>query len=712
MRIGHFLAGVSLWIETQLDAEQQRWILWSPVALAIGILIYFVLPWEPRLSLIMSVSVAFVFFTWLLRQFFLLCLLFHFFTLIILGVLIMKVKTDFVEAPVLQKNLFNVELRGFIEKRELRPRGRSRLSLRVIQLGHLAPEETPFRVTVSFRGACDSFACEPGRAVILKAFLMPPSGPAVPGGYNFSRASYFRRLGGVGFSTRPPMIWELAPSPPLSLKLRGTLNRLRDIISSRIRAVLRDDTGAIASALLVGLRGGIPEESLEALRVAGLAHILAVSGLHMSLISGCLFWFVRAVLAINPFLAERWTIKKISAVMALLCASTYLGLSGASVSTWRAYTMTSIFFLGILLDRPALTMRNVALAALLIMLINPESVFSAGFQMSFFATAGLIAFYESRTVRNLGRSSFMAISAYPLFFRSCLFIIISLLGIIFTTLVASTVTAPFAAYHFNRVAPFAIIGNVLAMPAVTGLVMPAGLMTFLFLPFGLEAIPLFLMKLGIEWILWSAEIVSGYSGENGRISQMPDLSFFLLIIGLLWLVIWQSFWRFFGIVPLILALCFSFSVQKPDIFIDEKVRAVAVRDPDTGFLDILSFSGSRFTVDRWLDFEGDIRDSKTMKSKLFRCDKVGCIAPLPSGDFIALIRHPSALKEDCARARIAIITFRHTMPCTGPERIIDLKDLHAYGSRLIWLKKGKIREKNARFKPGVRLWRPLFSERW
>jgi len=255
-----------------------------------------------------------------------------------------------------------------------------------------------------------------------------------------------------------------------------------------VRAALPGETGAIAAALMTGDRGGIPQDVTNAMRDSGLAHVLAISGLHMVIMAGTVFWLVRALLALSPSLALRFPIKKWAAAIALLAAAFYLALSGAAVPTVRAWIMMSIFLIAVMLDRPALTMRNVALAALAILIVEPESLFDPSFEMSFAAVIGLVALYEWLSRRDRARLRDVSPVWRGLRFGGGL-----VFGAAMTTIVAGTAVAPFAVYHFHRMSHFGLMANMIAAPLISLLIMPMAVIALIAMPFGLEAWPLYAM---------------------------------------------------------------------------------------------------------------------------------------------------------------------------------------------------------------------------
>ena len=291
---------------------------------------------------------------------------------------------------------------------------------------------------------------QPGDRVRLNAVLMPPQGPLAPGAYDFRRKAYFSKISAVGFGTSMPR-WKdpLKMSDRLegckknkeSLSILGLfwlkLASLRQSLTSLLRQRLGGIEGEIAASLVTGDRSGIPSDVRQAFSDSGLAHILAISGLHLSLASGLAFGLIRRGLGLSPFLLLRYPVKKISAAGALLFSMGYLLISGVSLPAQRACLMTSFVLLGVMLDRTPLTLRSVALSATAILLILPESLLSPSFQMSFAAVISLIAGYGIMQPylgkSQEGQKSFLSVKRLFLY----------LLGIVVSTLLATLATTPY-----------------------------------------------------------------------------------------------------------------------------------------------------------------------------------------------------------------------------------------------------------------------------
>ena len=319
-----------------LEREQDRWFLWLPVLFAGGIITYFALADEPDARVAVALLVGAIGLALAARHA-PLGLCFGGAALAFAsGFAAAKLRTELVRAPVLAHELRYTKLTGFVETHELRDKGRARITLRVLTLDDLKPENRPYRVRVTLP-AKDVSTLEIGNAVALLATLQPPPEPIEPGGFDFGRQAWFARLGGTGYATSKVEPIEGALPPPWDLSAWGLVDVLRAKVNARIRAALPGETGEIAAALITGERGGISEEVTQSMRDSGLAHILSISGLHMVIMAGTVFWLVRALLALVPALALRYPIKKWAAAAALAAATFYLALSGAAVPTVRSW---------------------------------------------------------------------------------------------------------------------------------------------------------------------------------------------------------------------------------------------------------------------------------------------------------------------------------------------------------------------------------------
>jgi competence protein ComEC len=681
-----------------LDAEQERWFLWLPVLFGVGIALYFMLPVEPwtlaALVPAAAAGVAHISAERISR----LRLLTAALLAVSLGIGVAKLRTETMRAPVLLHHIGPVDVEGYVELVEPRASGGQRVTVRVARVGKLDAEVTPYRARVTTREA--NKALKPGDFVRLRATLNPPPGPSLPGGYDFARMAWFQALGAVGYAREPARVEQDAAEAPLRLRAATAVERVREAIGRRIVDALPGQEGAIADALITGERGGITESTNQAFRASGLFHILSISGLHMVIMAGAVFFSIRVLLAAVPAIALRYPIKKWAAAGAMIGALAYLLISGSSPATVRSYAMISVMFLAVLLDRSALALRNVALAAFGILILWPESLFDPGFQMSFAAVVALVSVYEwvhERTRARAGARVFRdgIIARGASFFG----------GILLSTLVAGLAVAPFGIYHFHNTQQFAMIANLLAIPLCYVVVRPAALATLVAMPFGFEAGPLWVMGWGIRGMVWVADAVAALPGAVGRVPAIPTTAFVAMVVGGLWLTLWRTRWRLLGLIPMLIGLALAPMITRPDILIRRDMGLVAVRGAD-GELSALAARGSTFELARWLEHDGSTRPpAEAAKAQAFRCDAAGCTAQV-KGLLVAVATTPEALRDDCAAAAILVLKFARTERCPRPGVVIDAEDVRVRGTHVLYLEPGGVRVETLADTRGARPWVP------
>jgi competence protein ComEC len=498
-----------------------------------------------------------------------------------------------VAAPVLPYAMTaNVE--GRIIGLDLSDSGRPRVLFDQVVIHGLAPERTPERVRISLEPDTPEELLRPGLRLLGYARLSPPAAPSEPGGFDFRRMAWFMRLGAVGYA-RTPMLEtagrDRAGPAQAMLSLRLGLSRA-------IQRAVPGREGGFAAAILTGDRSGVDPVGLGALRASNLAHLLAISGLHMGLVSGFVFAMVRYGLAAVPGMALRYPTKKIAAIVALVAGAAYLALSGANVATQRAFIMTAVVLVAVLLDRPAFTLRAVALAAMIVLAARPESLTTAGFQMSFAATTALIATFEWLRGRTWWRETHGEAWRY---FRP-------VLAVAVTSLVAGAATAPFSAFHFNTLSQYGLLANVLAVPSMGLVVMPAAVVAALLAPLGLAAPALWVMQLGIRYILEVAEFVAGLDGAVRAVPAGPIVSLALITLGGLFAMLWRGRGRALGLLPAAAGLVVWAAADRPDILITEDGRLFGIRT-ETGRV-LNTARGNSFAAGIWLGNDGDTADQE------------------------------------------------------------------------------------------------------
>jgi len=676
-------------------AENDRWFLWSPVLMAVGISIYFDLAWEPPLWLgLAATGLCGAWLAFALRGEVTLPAAIAF--CIVLGFALASLRTWLVAAPVLERS-WTGTLVGTVEESELTERGSISAVVVPSAMEGLAASHMPARVRLEIR-AKDT-TVEPGETVRLRGRLMPPPEPVEPGGFDYARQVWFERLGAVGFAFAAPE--RLAPPPE---DWATALEKLRHRITVRVQTGIGGVSGAVAAALITGEQRAIPKAAAEDLRKAGLAHVLSISGLHMVLFGGSLFWLVRAGFALIPAIALRYPIKKWGALAALFGSTGYLLISGAEVATQRSWIMIALMFVAILFDRPAISMRNVALAAIVVLVWQPESLLGASFQMSFAAVVALIAFYESGPVQRMS-AAMREKSSGPV--ASALrFAGNYVLGVALTTGIAGLATGAFAAFHFNRIALYGMAGNMGALPIVSAIIMPMALAVLILMPFGLDGPALWLMGRGVDGMLWVAHVVAGWGGADRLVASAPMISLVLMTLGGLWLSLWKRSWRYWGVLPILMSFAFWGTGARPDVLIDRDGGIAAIRAQDGKLA--LSSPRASYTAEQWLRHDGDTRAASDAKSDLFRCESFACVWREEGRPIVAFAPDYAALTDDCEMADIVVTRAgvpQHMRRRCRAELLIDRFDLWRDGATALYFQPdGTVRVETSLKHRGARPW--------
>jgi competence protein ComEC len=583
------------------------------------------------------------------------------------------VRTRSVEAPVLARTTIT-PISGFIESIEDRLEG-ARLLVRIVDMKIRPEAGLPKLVRVTVRKA-ENLA--PGQFIAATVRLLPPPQPAWPGGYDFARDAYFREIGAVG-----SVVGAIAhpPAPPASwrLALAARVDAARNTLTHRIAAAIGGASGGVAAALVTGKRGLIDERTNDVLRGAGIYHIVSISGLHMVLAAGTFFWLTRALLSLSPSLALLWPVKKIAATIAMAGATAYCVFSGSEVATERSLVMTLVMFGAILADRPALSIRNLSIAAIIVLAREPEALIGPSFQMSFAAVAALIAAAPALRLGAHERPAGPIDRALRWGLRSGG-------GLIGTTLVATVATAPFSIYHFQTLNPLGLIGNALALPLVSLAVMPAALLGVLALPFGLDRPIWRLMGVAVEQVVDVSTYVSSFQGSTLVVPAIGAGAFGLLALALLLVTLPASGLRWLALVPAGLGLAFASAPQRSDIFVDRDGSGAAIRGR-AGRL-VLVGKPSDFVAEQWLRADGDERsaDDRTLRHEA-RCDKLGCVVQRPDGSSIAFVLDQAGFEDDCRRA-IAVITRLPAPETCKAGVVVDRKTLASRGALTIRFEAG------------------------
>lgn len=567
-----------------LGAARGRLLPWAPVFLSFGIGSYFALGSEPSAAALgpaATLAGVLALAGWRGPEIWRVAA--TGLALVAFGLVLAAARAHLVAAPVLPFRYYG-PIEGRIIDIDRSFSDQVRLTLDRVALEDMAPGRTPGRVRVALHGEQGFTELAPGLTVILSGHLAPPDGPVEPGGFDFQRLAWFSGLGGVGY-TRSPVLALAAPEEGLSL----LAFRLRMRLSQAMQAAIPGQPGAFAAALMTGDRSGVSQATNEALRASNLSHLISISGLHMGLLVGFVFATCRYGLALLPPLALRLDTRKLAAVAALMAATLYLILAGPDVATRRAFVMAAVMLVAVLADRRAISLRSVAIAALIVLVLEPESLVEPGFQMSFGATVALIVSFQP----------WQRVQAHvPKLLRPAAMLFLS-------SLAAGTATAPIAAAHFNRIADYGLLANLVAVPLMGMIVMPAGVIAALLAPLGLALPALWAMGAGTALILEVADRVAAMEGAVIGVPAPPGGTLALLSLGGFAALVGPALWlRGAGTLAAALALALWAGAERP----------LALVSGDGGLTGVMAGTGralskpkgAGFVAKSWLEDDGDL----------------------------------------------------------------------------------------------------------
>lgn len=615
---------------------------------------------------------------------------------------------------------------GIITGREALASGRWRYVVELVGTEKPKLKRAPGRVTLTAPGGKSAIAL--GSSIRGRARLLPPSGPALVGLNDFSFDAYFSGTGAIGFFYgQPDKIAPLRTGPrTLYQSARLAVEDLRGGISARIRAVLPGDTGAFAASMVTDDRRAISDETTEALRLAGLSHIIAISGLNMALAAGIFFVGLRALLSLSQGFAHGYPVKKIAAAGALVTVTGYYLISGFAVSAERAYLMMAIMLTATIIGRPAISLRNVALSAIVILALSPSAVMGPGFQMSYAATLALVAGYSIWQRRQGAHVDprLPLLKPLSLFWRFGA-------GVFVTSLIGGLSTALFSVEHFHRIAVWGLPANLLAMPIISIIVMPAGLAALILMPIGLDWLPLKVMGLGLDLVILIAKWAASLGGDVvvGRIHGwfFMGLTLCLVIAGIM-----RSRLRAAGAVCALALLAVNWlmpGVARPDLVVFEdgrlaglingnRISSTEARPNDFIFEQwqraipvkrhvkpIKDESGAK-PPERRLFNEAQRRDEiarlardlENLPTGRFLCrDKRWCVARAANGARIIVMQIRDLVGEACDRADLIITPARLSWDnCQSGAKLLSAETLRRSGTVEIWLDPENIRRFDVR----------------
>jgi competence protein ComEC len=676
----------------RLQVLHQRGYLfeWAPVCLACGIGIYFSLRFEPVAAQYWAVGAAafaiLVAARWLGEA---LAPVAIGVVLIATGFLLAAHRAHDVTGPVIGFRYYG-PIEGRVVNLDRSASDALRITLDEVVLEDVLPERTPTRVRISLHGDhSHSVSPAPGMRIMTTGHLSPPGGPVEPGGFDFQRHAWFAQLGAVGY-TRVPI---LAIAPANAGHGGLAIFRIRMAAAARVTEVLPGDTGGFAVAVTTGARSAISQQALDDLRASNLAHLLAISGLHMGLLTGFVFGLLRAAFALVPPLALRMPARKMAAAGALVAAMGYLALSGGNVATERAFIMVAVALGAIMVNRRAISLRAVAIAATIVLVLRPEALLGPGFQMSFAATTALVAVF--------GFMRDEKIMLGPKWAQP-------VVGVLLASGISGLATAPIGAAHFNAISHYGLLANLLSVPVMGTVVVPAAVLTLLLVPLGLDWLGMWIMGVGLRWILEVGSFVAGLDGARSYVAGPGAIVLPMLTLGFLWVVLWQGRARWAGAVPMALSFLLWASTDRPIGLIAENGTLVGVMTEAGRALS--KPKGAGFIAQNWLENDGDASAQPDAAARWTVDDTV-----LPGGKRLMHVSGKRAVEafEGCAREDIVVVSvvMEPVSPLQYPCDIYDPKRLRNTGAIAIYDSQDGLKMTSVRDVTGSRLWTSWRPER-
>ncbi|MEM8833419.1 MAG: ComEC/Rec2 family competence protein [Pseudomonadota bacterium] len=675
-------------VEIQLE-QRDRAFLWVPFFIAVGIGFYFSLKTEPTWPSIIGALIVTIGATvsyWLknkdrVNAFLMGALIIA--NLIVIGFTAAKLRTDIAYTPMIPKKMQYADVVGTIQSIEPMEQG-SRVILNNLVIEKIVPDKTPRKIRVTLR---KDEGLRAGQRIQILTGLNPPSPPVAPEAFDFQQWAYFHGIGAVGFSYGAPEI--------LEDKKAGIITTLRGQIGNVITKHTSNPEQSIILALMTGQRKAITEEDWEAMRASGLAHMLAISGLHVGMVATVLFFFSRLLMACIWPLALHHPIKKYAAIFAMIGAFFYMLMVGATIPTQRAMIMTALAMIAICFDRSPFSLRLVAFAAVIILLYRPESLLSVSFQMSFAAVTALVAFFDwtrpfwKRSYSRAGMGRKIA-----LYFA----------GLSCTTIIAGFITGIFALYHFQQYAMYGLLANLIAVPILSIIVMPLLVLCYFLMPFGLSSWILSIAEYGVSWILATAHWVAGLSGAVFHLPAFPLFIFIGIVISFWWIIVWKGEFKKLAYAGLVILVGLIAFYRQPDMQITSNGDLIALQN-QKGELVLSNLQKERFTADNWVQRHAQDEKPKWPKTAAdefpLQCDERGCRGEI-NGQEIAVSFSDKAWREDCQWSDIQIATTP-MKGCAAPQQI-DRFDLWRNGNHALWITPEDIIVKTVEEVRGKRPW--------
>ncbi|MGU3576313.1 ComEC/Rec2 family competence protein [Brucellaceae bacterium C25G] len=670
----------------QTERERGTGFLLLPVSAGAGVMTYFTANHEVGWLVLMIGTIMLVGLRWWVRDRYYVSSALMLAIFFQLGMISGKVETWRYDTAMVGSDV-TTRLTGRVVALEAQFNGGWRLTVDVLSTEKPVLRYAPERLRITARDI--PAQTEIGSTLTGFVKLRPHSGPVRPGNYDFAFNGYFKGNGGNGFYLGTPTLDTPMSISGIEAIFSYAIASLRHIVGSRVINAVSGEDGAIAAALISGQRDGISEHTNEVLRNSGLAHVLSISGLHLALAAGVVMIGFRSVAGLFPTFAAKHPVKKYAAAAALFSSAFYLALSGSDVAAQRSFVMIAVMLIALLFDRAALSIRNLAIAGLIAFVTAPHEILGPSFQMSFSATAGLIAAFawwsdrKSAHYNNAQASQKSRLSIH----RKWLVPVVATAA---TSIVAGIASGIYSAYHFNNTAPLGLLGNVLAMPVISIVIMPFAVLSLLLMPLQLDWLPLQIMGLGVWAMRQIAEFVAAIA-PAGNPGIIPSSAIVSWTIALVIAVICTTRLRAFSLVFALTGFVFYFAANNPEIMISEDAKLVAVRLED-GRLAVNRPRASRFTIENWAKaYEiTDIVPPVIAGSKkngiynknAFYCEENICSLQLSDGRMLSYTDNTVSIKTACNIGDIVVLAIAgKNLVCgaTG-KTVITKRDLALKGS--------------------------------
>lgn len=631
---------ISSYLIRKLEQEYHHLSLWYFVSFISGITLFFqFLPNKSLYTLVSCAALSILLIRYFYRRNIIIYFIASCFFGLMIGMIVANIRLDLVKITPISRTMITT-LEGEVES--LKPTLRGMQLLLQNNKSDANRDFNKVRVNISNKLSSELM---PGDIVKLKTKLFPLQSSVLPGSYDFGFYMYMSGIEASGYALTAP---EVIYSNPSSFS--EYIKSKRGQIYQRLIEVLGVENGNFAAAILIGETKAIPKDVSENMRNSGVAHILSVSGLHLSLVAMIFFVSSRALLNISNFLAYKTNIKAISAIISIIGSFLYLQISGNNIAATRAFIMTSIFILAIIFGRSPYPLRSVMIAAFLILCFLPEYVFHPSFQLSFAAVLCLISGYEFylRHKNLLGNSKgiFASIKFY-------------LFANIYSSFLASIVTAPFVIYHFYKFANYSVLMNLLAVPLMSFFMMPLALLSIFLMPFSADLWILKSLGFFISIVINFAEFVVIQPFSVWYFGHISPLSLIIFSFGFFWLCLWQTRWRIIGIFIMIIGVILMFITKVPDFIYDHNIKAVGINDQN-GLRIYSNEKMPKFISDYWASWFG-YKQAKIFESKLNRKDR---LYVLENGKTVSLNYW------NCLESDLGIMTSRK-LKCKNSSNIIS-----------------------------------------